>query len=107
MREDVIVACEEIEAEILRTLTTKFDWRRRDALNAIEVILLKGIRVSLSGTLKVCRDPHDDMFLECAELAKAELLISGDKDLLVLGAHKRTRIISPAEYLSLEKPQIS
>jgi predicted nucleic acid-binding protein len=39
------------------------------------------------------------MFLECAAVAKADLLISGDKDLLTLGAYKKTRIVAPAEYL--------
>ena len=102
MREDVIAVCEEIETEVLRTLTTKFAWRRHDALNAIEVILLKGISVSLLGTVKVCRDPHDDMFLECAEVAEADLLITGDKDLLVLGSHRMTRIVGPAAYLLID-----
>jgi predicted nucleic acid-binding protein len=40
------------------------------------------------------------MFLECAARSKADLLIAGDKDLLVLGSYKSTRIITPAEYLS-------
>ena len=48
---------------------------------------------------KVCRDPHDDMFLECAALAKADLLVAGDKDLLTLGAYEGTRILTPSAYL--------
>lgn len=32
--------------------------------------------------LSLCRDPGDDMILECCHAAKAELLITGDKDLL-------------------------
>jgi uncharacterized protein len=55
--------------------------------------------VKIRGTVKECRDPGDDMFLECAALAKAHLLIAGDKDLLTLGAYKGTRIITPSEYL--------
>ena len=38
------------------------------------------------------------MFLECAMRAKADLLIAGDKDLLVLGLYKETQIITPAQY---------
>jgi predicted nucleic acid-binding protein len=41
------------------------------------------------------------MFLECAALTKADLLVAGDKDLLVLGSYRRTRIITPAEYTGL------
>jgi predicted nucleic acid-binding protein len=49
--------------------------------------------------VKECRDPTDDMFLECAALAKADLLVAGDKDLLIPGMYKGTRIITPSEYL--------
>ena len=34
-----------------------------------------------------------------APCAKADLLIAGDKDLLVLGSYKGTRILTPAEYV--------
>jgi predicted nucleic acid-binding protein len=56
--------------------------------------------VQLRGTVKQCRDPSDDMFLECAARANADLLIAGDKDLLVLGSYKGTRILTPAQYVS-------
>jgi len=53
----------------------------------------------IRGTVKVCRDPGDVMFLECAALAKADLLVAGDKDLLTLCAYKGTLIVTPSEYL--------
>jgi uncharacterized protein len=31
--------------------------------------------------------------------AKADLLVAGDKDFLTLGTYKRTRIVTPSEYL--------
>jgi predicted nucleic acid-binding protein len=49
--------------------------------------------------VKECRAPNDDMFLECAMRAKADLLIVGDKDLLVLGSYRGTRILTPVEYV--------
>ncbi len=67
--------------------------------SAIEKVLARSVRVELRGTVKYCRDPHDDMFLECAARAKAGLLIAGDKDLLVLGSYHSTRIVPPAEYV--------
>ena len=39
------------------------------------------------------------MFLECAAMAKADLLVAGDKDLLILGTYKGTRIVTPSAYL--------
>jgi len=99
MTEDVIATCDAIDTEIVRVLTEKFFWERHRAASALESILARSIRVKIRGALKVCRDPHDDMFLECAALAKADLLVAGDKDLLSLGAYKGTRIVTPAEYL--------
>lgn len=32
--------------------------------------------------LALCRDPEDDMILECCQTSKAKILITGDKDLL-------------------------
>ena len=99
MSEDVIATCDEIDAEIVRVLTEKFSWEQERATSALQAILARGIRIRIRGTVKVCRDPHDDMFLECAVLAKADLLVAGDKDLLTLGAYKGTRIVTPSEYL--------
>ncbi len=101
MTEDVIATCAEIEAEILRVLTKKFRWESDRARSAIEAGLVRSVRVQIRGTVKECRDPDDDMFLECAARANADLLIAGDKDLLALGHHKGTRILTPAEYVSI------
>ena len=99
MSEDVIATCDEIDAEIVRVLTEKFFSEQHRAASALQSILARGLRVRVQGTVIVCRDPGDDMFLECTALAKADLLVAGDKDLLTLGAYKGTRIVTPSEYL--------
>jgi uncharacterized protein len=101
MSEDVIASCDEIEQEILRVLTEEFCWDHNRAHVALDLVLARSIRVKLQGTVKKCRDPHDDKFLECAALAEADLLIAGDKDLLSLYSYAGTRIITPAEYLRI------
>jgi putative PIN family toxin of toxin-antitoxin system len=45
------------------------------------------------------RDPSDDKFLECAVAGKAQVIISGDKDLLSLERYRKIRIQSPARFL--------
>jgi putative PIN family toxin of toxin-antitoxin system len=99
MTEDMIATCDEIDAEIVRVLTDKFAWERHSATAALQAIQARGIRVKIRGAVKECRDPGDDMFMECAALAKADLLVAGDKDLLTLGAYKGTCIVTPSEYL--------
>ena len=96
---DVIATCPEAEAEILRVLVDKFLWEPNRAHAALEEVLARAIRVQLRGTVKECRDPNDDMFLECSVRANADLLIAGDKDLLVMRSYKGTRIVTPAEYV--------
>ena len=48
----------------------------------------------------VCRDPKDEMFIACALAAKADCLVSGDKDLLVLDGKFSFGIIRPREFLA-------
>jgi predicted nucleic acid-binding protein len=50
--------------------------------------------------VRVCRDPNDDKFLEVAVNGRADTLITGDTDLLVLDPFERIPIITPAGYLS-------
>ena len=45
-----------------------------------------------------CRDPFDRPFLELALTAKADALITGDKDLLVLANEFSVPIITPAAF---------
>lgn len=44
-------------------------------------------------------DPDDDRILECAVAAGAQVLVSGDKHLLRLGAFEGIRIVPVAEFL--------
>jgi putative PIN family toxin of toxin-antitoxin system len=63
-----------------------------------EAVLVSGrpaVRISRS------RDPEDDKFLSAALEAQAEYVVSGDKDLLAVGAHRGVRVISPAAFLTV------
>lgn len=46
----------------------------------------------------ICRDPKDDYLLALAKAAKADLLITGDEDLLVLKKYGKARILKPAAF---------
>lgn len=98
---DAIATCPEIEAEIVRVLVEKFRWRRPAPEDRLRCVFKNAIRITLRGTVHLCRDPADDMILECAERAHADLIVTGDKDLLSLATHGRTAIVTPAEYLLL------
>jgi len=95
-----IATCDEIEAEVLRVLEAKFSWDRESAAPAMRMYLERGLRVRISGDLKnICRDANDDMVIECALIAQAQIIVSGDKDLLSLEMYSGIRVVSPAAYL--------
>jgi len=53
----------------------------------------------------VCRDPDDDRVLALELAAKADLIVSGDNDLLALGSFEGIPILAPAQALGLvERP---
>lgn len=104
MERDILATSAAMNKEIYRVLTHKFGWEPDRAEAAIKVVLRRSIVVEVTGTVKVCRDPGDDMFLECTTKAGAEMLVTGDQDLLTLESYAGTRIVTPATYLAWHKP---
>ena len=49
----------------------------------------------------ICRDPKDNMILELASEIHADYIITGDKDLLVLGSFQNTKILKPSQFLEI------
>jgi putative PIN family toxin of toxin-antitoxin system len=49
----------------------------------------------------VPRDPEDNAVLECALESKAEFVVSGDKDLLVLKVFRGVQIVRAKEFLEI------
>lgn len=50
-------------------------------------------------TVRECRDPRDDTFLELAVNGEADVIVSGDADLLVLHPFRTIPVLTPAAYL--------
>jgi uncharacterized protein len=55
----------------------------------------------ISTQIVACRDPKDDKFLTLAVTAKADYIVSGDEDLLVLHPFQGIQIIKPAVFLEI------
>ena len=51
-----------------------------------------------TGEVHVCRDKHDQIFLELAVAGEADALVSGDEDLLVLSEQFPIPIMTPADF---------
>lgn len=63
------------------------------------LILIRGELVTVKEPIEKSRDPKDNKFLEAAVAGRADLLVSGDEDLLVLHPFRDIDIISPAVFL--------
>ena len=57
--------------------------------------------VEINESILACRDSKDDKFLEVAVNGKADYLITGDRDLLVLHPFQDIQIITPSAFLEL------
>lgn len=97
-----LVASSATLRELMATLLSpKFDpyiaRERRDALLFRLAPLIEIVQVVQ--TVRASRDPKDDKFLEVALNGRADVIVSGDRDLLVLNPFRGITIVTPAAYL--------
>lgn len=62
-----------------------------------------GKLVEVNSTVAICRDAKDNFLLNLALDGKADYLITGDKDLLVIDRIKKTRILTYRDFLNRVK----
>ena len=55
--------------------------------------------VEITERITACRDPKDDKFLELAVNGRADLIVTGDGDLLVLNPFRDIPIVTPAAFV--------
>jgi putative PIN family toxin of toxin-antitoxin system len=88
--------------ETIRVLRDKFKWSQADLEGAEALVAESGAKVTPAETLDVVRDdPDDNRILECAIEAQADCIVTGDNDLLRLGAYGTVKILRPAELIEL------
>jgi len=97
-----IVVCEELFTEIRRILHKKFPYFINDFEELVVVLKPSTKKVKLgSVSLKVSRDPKDDFVIETAVIGNAPYIISGDKDLLVIGKYESISICGVKSMLKI------
>jgi putative PIN family toxin of toxin-antitoxin system len=65
----------------------------------VQRLQARGELITTTSDLHECRDSKDNFVLNLAVDGKAELIITGDADLLGLDPFRGSRILSPSEYL--------
>ncbi len=95
-----VAICIPILNEIRKALTKKFGWSKREVDEVFDFYFARAILIEIRGRIRgVCRDPNDDMVIECAELSGAEVIVSGDKDLLAVKRHRGIQVVTPRDFL--------
>jgi putative PIN family toxin of toxin-antitoxin system len=79
----------------------KYGLTDRDIETVLSLILLRGEAVDPQEQIAACRDPRDDKFLEVAVSGKADVIVSGDEDLLVLHPFAGIPILPPVAFLRM------
>jgi putative PIN family toxin of toxin-antitoxin system len=62
-------------------------------------MLARAELVTIAERIVACRDPTDDKFLELAVNGHADLIVSGDADLLALNPFRDIPIVTPAAFV--------
>lgn len=88
----------ELEAGILRKINAFT--ADKDLIADLRYVLEeKSIKIVPIKSVKICRDPKDNMILALAQEGKADVVITGDKDLLILRRFGATAILTPRQFL--------
>lgn len=72
------------------------DWMRS--------VMASAETVSITERITACRDPTDDKFLELAVCGRADIIVSGDADLLVLNPFRAISVVPPAAFVQSTAP---
>ena len=96
---NILVISRDIINEVLSVLSSKFS-RDKEGLSHVAVILSElGELAKPAQKLSIFKDDPDNRILECAIHGKAEVLVTGDKEMLRLRDYKGIKIISLKEYI--------
>ena len=82
-------------------LRRKYQLSERTVRATLRMIVLRSELVTPDVKIAVCRDPHDDKFLEVAVAGKADVIVSGDNDLLTMATYAGIPIVSASRFLTL------
>ena len=88
-----------ILTETANTLRTKFEWSDEKALRLLESVSRTAVVLRTRPHLHIVKDEPDNRILECALLAEADSIVTGDRHLLSLKQFRGISILKLADFL--------
>ena len=96
-----VLASEDILNEYLSSIfriAEKLD--RPDLYNEWSLVIPSKVKwVTIIKSFHICRDSKDNKFIDCAISGKANYIVTGDNDLLILEKVMRGSIVNPRMFL--------
>jgi putative PIN family toxin of toxin-antitoxin system len=86
-------------------LMQKYHLDENEIANTVHLMALRGQAITVTTSVVICRDPDDNILFSLALDGRADYLVSGDKDLLVLNPFQGIPILTPAKFLELLEKQ--
>jgi putative PIN family toxin of toxin-antitoxin system len=101
----VMVTAPELLAELDRVLTypkLQRYYTDEERTRFVALVMALGELVDLPETIpRICRDPDDDRLIACAVVGEADVIVSGDNDLLALQRVGDIPILTAAQFLEM------
>jgi len=101
----VLVTAPELLAELDRVLAypkLRQYYTEEEHKRFVALLMVLSEVVELPETIpRICRDPDDDQVIACAVVGKADVIVSGDRDLLDLEQVGRIAIRSATQFLEI------
>jgi uncharacterized protein len=76
-----------------------------DANELIKLLALAAVVVTPTETVTISRDPDGDRLIEAALTSDADVIVTGDQDLLTLGRIGQIQVLTPREFLEWLLPR--
>jgi putative PIN family toxin of toxin-antitoxin system len=103
--EFVMVTAPELLAELDRVLTypkLQRYYTDEERTRFVALVMALGEVVDLPETIpRICRDPDDDRLIACAVVGEADVIVSGDNDLLALERVGDIPILTASQFLAM------
>lgn len=75
------------------------------ASDLVELVAIAALVVEPTETVEIARDPDDNRVIEAALTGRADVIVSGDQDLLTLQQVGRIDILTPQQFLDTRLPR--
>ena len=99
---DRLLISKPIIDEVLNVLKRKFEHESEDVARTAVLLAEMGEMLATKQRLRLLRDDPDNRILECAVAGHADLIVTGDRELLDLKQFEGIRIVSLRSYLDMK-----